>query len=65
MWLLAGWLAGGRAVFVLLSLAPGAILFWQVQTLDAKSPGNAHRRFKANHWVGVALTLAILFEAWI
>ena len=41
-----------------------AILFWQVQTLDAAVPDNALARFKANHYVGVALTLALLAD-WV
>ena len=42
-----------------------ALLAWQVATLDAREPGNALLRFKANHWVGVALTLALLIEAMV
>ena len=46
------------AVFALVGL-----LAWQVATLDGRSPDNALVRFKANHWVGVALTLALLLDS--
>ncbi|MGV3492089.1 MAG: 4-hydroxybenzoate octaprenyltransferase [Devosia sp.] len=61
-WLMAGLMAGGGTLFVPLLLVPGLILSWQVATLDLKSPQNALVRFKANHWVGLALTLAFLVE---
>jgi 4-hydroxybenzoate polyprenyltransferase len=35
-----------------------------VVTLDPASPDNALVRFKANHWVGLALTLAFLIESY-
>ena len=37
-------------------------LGWQVATLDSREPGNVLTRFKSNHWVGVALTAALLAE---
>ncbi len=37
---------------------------WQVNTLHASEPGNALVRFRSNHWVGLALSLAVLFD-WI
>jgi 4-hydroxybenzoate polyprenyltransferase len=61
-WLLAGWLAGGGFVLAAALLAPAAIVGWQVTTLDRASPANALARFKANHWVGLALSLAFLAE---
>jgi 4-hydroxybenzoate polyprenyltransferase len=61
-WLLAGLAAGGGAVFALALLAVAAILAWQVATLDRDSPASALVRFKANHWVGLALTLAFLAD---
>jgi 4-hydroxybenzoate polyprenyltransferase len=61
-WLIAGLLVGGGHVFVPLLIVPALILAWQVATLDRTKPGNALTRFKANHWVGLALTLAILLE---
>jgi hypothetical protein len=35
-----------------------------VATVDTKDRANALALFKANHWVGLALTLAILLEAY-
>jgi 4-hydroxybenzoate polyprenyltransferase len=65
MWLAAGILVGGGLLLVLCSLIPAGILAWQVLRLDANKPGNALVRFKSNHWVGLALTLAMLVEwAW-
>ena len=61
-WLIAGLLCGGGHIFVPLLLVPALILAWQVQTLDPSKPDNALARFKANHWVGLALTAAILLE---
>jgi 4-hydroxybenzoate polyprenyltransferase len=60
-WLAAGLLAGGGWLLALLA-APAAILGWQVATLDRRAPDNALVRFKANHWGGLALTLAFLAD---
>jgi 4-hydroxybenzoate polyprenyltransferase len=43
-------------------LGAAAILAWQVATLERGNPANALVRFKANHWVGLALSLAFLAE---
>ena len=64
LWLAAATIAGAGIVFAVLSLVAAAILFWQVQTLDAAVPDNALARFKANHYVGVALSLALLAD-WV
>jgi len=58
----AFWLAEvGIVGFVGLGL--GAVhLGWQVTTLDGRQSGNALVRFKANHWVGIALTGAFILE---
>ncbi len=61
-WLIAGTMVGGGGIFVPLLLVPALILSWQVVTLDPSNPQNALVRFKANHWVGLTLTLAILAE---
>ena len=61
-WLIAGLLVGGGHVFVPLLLVPALLLAWQVVTLDRTKPDNALVRFKANHWVGLALTLSLLLE---
>jgi 4-hydroxybenzoate polyprenyltransferase len=56
--------AGGGIVFAVLSLVPAGLLAWQVQTLDGAAPGNALQRFRSNHYVGLAMTLALLAE-WV
>jgi len=61
-WIAAGLLAGGSTVFGIASLLPAALLAWQVLTLNGEEPGNPLIRFKNNHWVGVALTLALVLE---
>jgi len=63
-WLAAALLVGGGALVIVAVSAPAALLAWQVATLDGKAQGNALVRFKANHWVGLALTLALL-AAWL
>jgi 4-hydroxybenzoate polyprenyltransferase len=64
-WIVAAFQAGASYVFVVALLVPAAILIWQVATLNTKSPANALVRFKANHWVGLALTLAFLADAYL
>jgi 4-hydroxybenzoate polyprenyltransferase len=63
-WALGGTMVGGGRVFVPLLLVPALILAWQVVTLDPRSPSNALARFKANSWVGLALTVAFLAESY-
>ncbi|MHB1111100.1 MAG: 4-hydroxybenzoate octaprenyltransferase [Devosia sp.] len=64
-WAAAAFLVGAGIAFVFVMAAVVAGLAWQVITLDGKAPGNPLVRFKANHWVGLALTLALLVEAWM
>ena len=52
----------GASQFGVYPLPP--VTHWQVATLDQTSPSNALVRFKANHWVGLALTLAFLADAY-
>ena len=63
-WLAACLMLGGGATIVVALIAPAGLLLWQVTSLEPGSPGNPLVRFKANHWVGLALTLAILAEAY-
>jgi len=62
LWLIAGWLVGGAILFTIGLICVAAILFWQVITLDKDAPGNSLTRFKANHWAGLMLTLALLAD---
>jgi 4-hydroxybenzoate polyprenyltransferase len=64
-WVMAAALIGAGWIFYVALIAPIAILVWQISTLDQKSPANALARFKANHWVGLALTLAFLADAYL
>jgi 4-hydroxybenzoate polyprenyl transferase, proteobacterial len=64
LWMMAALWAGAGLVFAVLSLVTAGLLAWQVQTLDADAPGNPLLRFKNNHYVGIALTLALLAE-WV
>jgi cbb3-type cytochrome oxidase subunit 1 len=65
LWLVAMAMVADMRIFVLLVVVPVCLLGWQVVTLDAKQKGNALVRFKANHWVGLALTVSILLEAFL
>jgi len=58
----AGLSTGGGTAFLIAMLVPVAIFAWQIRTLHPHEPANALVRFRANHWVGLALTLALLFE---
>lgn len=64
LWTAAVAMSGEIRLFPLALILPVCILAWQVATLDTKNRTNALALFKANHWVGLALTLAILFEAY-
>ena len=62
LWGSAALLAGAGIVLLVGLLLVAAHFIWQVATLDATRTGNSLARFKANHWVGVTLTLALLAE---
>ncbi|MHA6691777.1 4-hydroxybenzoate octaprenyltransferase [Devosia sp. A449] len=64
LWLTAAMMVGGGIIFAVLSLVAAGILAWQVQTLDTGGTENALARFKSNHYVGIALTLALLAD-WV
>jgi 4-hydroxybenzoate polyprenyltransferase len=64
LWLAGATMAGAGLVFFVLSLVAGGLLAWQVWTLDGTMPENPAARFKLNHYVGIALVLALLAE-WV
>jgi len=65
LWLMAALLAGAGLIFAILMLVPAALLAWQVYTLDVDVPNNPLVRFQSNHYVGIAMSLALLAEwAW-
>jgi 4-hydroxybenzoate polyprenyltransferase len=63
LWLVAGWMVGGGMVYAALLMVPAGLLAWQVITLDRTSGANCLQRFKANHWVGLSLTVALALTA--
>jgi 4-hydroxybenzoate polyprenyltransferase len=63
-WLIAGTMVGGGRIFVPLLLIPALLFAWQLLTLNPADAENAKLRFKVNGWVGFALTVAFLLEAW-
>lgn len=65
LWAAAAFVAGAGLAFVFGMAAVVAVLTWQVVTLDGTAAGNALVRFRANQWVGLALTAALLLDAWI
>ena len=64
LWGAAAQLSGAGPAFWAGLLLVAAGLGWQVMTLDATAPGNSLRRFRANHWVGLVLTLALVADWW-
>ena len=50
-------------MFGIVLVAAIGLLGWQVATLDSREAGNPLVRFKANHYVGLAVTLALLLES--
>jgi 4-hydroxybenzoate polyprenyltransferase len=65
LWAAAALVVGAGPLFLAALLVPAAILAWQVGTLETRSPASALMRFRANHWVGLALTLGLLLDAWV
>ena len=64
LWLAAATLAGAGIIFAVLSLVAAGLMFWQVQTVDVTKPDNPRSRFYSNHYVGIALALALLAD-WV
>jgi len=58
----AGFVAGAGNIFFLTLILPAIILFWQIKTLKPNDNKNALKRFKANHYVGLTLSLALFLE---
>ncbi|NOZ31923.1 MAG: 4-hydroxybenzoate octaprenyltransferase [Alphaproteobacteria bacterium] len=62
LWIWAGLAASAGTLFLLVSWPAPALLLWQVLTLKPDDPANCLTRFKANHWVGLALVLSFWVE---
>jgi len=64
-WLIAAAFTGDVSIFVLMLIVPAGLLGWQVVTLEQNNPKSALRMFKANNWVGLTLTAALLLQAMV
>lgn len=62
LWVAAALTVGAGWPFLAGMLVVIGIFGWQIRTLQPKDPVNAMVRFRANHWVGLAFTLAILLD---
>jgi 4-hydroxybenzoate polyprenyltransferase len=60
---IAGWLAGGRAIFLLGLAAFAAHLAWQVRQLDIDDSAHCLKLFKSNRDAGLILFGAMLLDA--
>jgi len=65
LWTIAVAMAGDVRLFPLALVLPVCLLGWQIISLDPRDRDNALSRFKANGWVGLVLTLAILLDVYI
>lgn len=61
-WVVAGLMVGAGWPFLCGMLVVVGLFGWQVRTLEPRDPANALVRFRANHWVGLALTAALLLD---
>jgi 4-hydroxybenzoate polyprenyltransferase len=64
LWTAAAAMVADVRILIPLMIVPIVLLAWQVVTLDNRERGNALVRFRANHWVGLALTIVLLIEAY-
>jgi 4-hydroxybenzoate polyprenyltransferase len=64
LWIWAGIEATADRTFIIATTPTALLLVWQVLTLKSEDGANCLKRFKANQWVGLALTLAFLIEFW-
>jgi 4-hydroxybenzoate polyprenyltransferase len=59
-WLVAAMGVSATSIFYLALIAPVGLLAWQVATLERENGPKCLMHFKLNHWVGVALTAAMV-----
>jgi 4-hydroxybenzoate polyprenyltransferase len=62
LWVAAALMVGAGWPFLAGMLVVIGILGWQIRTLEPRNPTNALVRFRANHWVGLAFTLALMLD---
>jgi 4-hydroxybenzoate polyprenyltransferase len=59
-WALAGYLAGLGAYYFGFLLAIALHFGWQIASLKPHDPADCLAKFKANAWVGVLMTVAVI-----
>lgn len=62
LWVIAGLTASAGTLFLIAMIPTALLLIWQIVTLDPKDADNCLVRFKSNHWVGLAFTLALWLQ---
>lgn len=60
LWAFSAYLVGAGWLFWLLALVPLGVLAWQVATLERTNGAKCLMHFKSNHWLGIALTVALI-----
>ncbi|WP_196259514.1 4-hydroxybenzoate octaprenyltransferase [Pelagibacterium limicola] len=61
LWAVSAFLAGAGWPFWVLGTVPLGMLVWQVVTLERANGAKCLMHFKSNHWLGLAITVAVLF----
>ena len=62
IWALAAALSGAGVIFFVAYAATLGLLAWQVVTLERTNGARCLMLFKSNHWLGIALTAALVLE---
>ncbi|WP_116653098.1 4-hydroxybenzoate octaprenyltransferase [Pelagibacterium sediminicola] len=62
LWAVSAWLVAPGLPFWVLFLVPLGLLAWQVATLERFNSAKCLMHFKSNHWLGVALTAALVVD---
>lgn len=65
LWAVSAYLVGAGWAFWLLGVIPAGMLAWQVATLERTSGAKCLMHFKSNHWLGIALTIALIADGLI
>lgn len=62
LWLVAAALSGAGLPFYIAFVATAAMLAWQVFAIERTNGARSLTLFKSNHWLGVALTVALVLD---
>lgn len=65
LWATSAWLVAPGWPFWVLFLIPLGMLAWQVATLERFNSAKCLMHFKSNHWLGVALTAALVVDGFV